>query len=56
MKRRDDRKRTAAEQRIDNARHLNAVEREAMRQPKYHTVFTERPHYGIPESAKGARA
>lgn len=54
MKRRDERKRTSAEQRLDNARHLNAVEREAMKQSRVNPIFTERPHYGIPEPVKGA--
>ena len=48
MKRRDERKRSRSEQVMDNARHLNAVEREALKQPKYKSIFTERPHYWIP--------
>ena len=47
-----ERKRKPAEKRLDNQRHLNAVEREAMIRPGYKSVFTERPHYGIPEPKK----
>ena len=52
MKRRDERKRSRAEQRLDNSRHLNAVERDAMKQSRVNPIFTERPYYGIPEPGK----
>ena len=48
-----ERKRSSSEKRIDSARHLNAMEREGKKQPKYKSIFTERPHYGIPDPKKG---
>jgi hypothetical protein len=43
--------RTKSEQHIDTQRHYGKLEDK----PVKHSVFTERPHYGIPEPMKGAK-
>ncbi|MDF2538865.1 MAG: hypothetical protein K0S76_1886 [Herbinix sp.] len=53
-KRSSNSRRSKGEQRLDNHRHLGVIERDAVKGPKYSSVFTERPHYGIPEPVKEA--